>query len=369
MNLKRISKIFGASPPLSRKDISDYGNNPDAATQHDVEAKASSGSFEADAMEGWEAMDYDVKVMQKLDKKFLGSSRIGWYVTGSVVVAATVVSLVLINLNPTENEKTQVAKSDKSDKKVTELMDHQELTLEQSDIVLPDSISDLVDAPVELQIEPKKIQKEFKEMKTAYEYQIPPKIEMIPLDEIRMQIQQLEPKLKEEQKIAAEIYLSNLKLVDYRKYRSEPAVKTKHVVLTGTPANKEGENSDDPVSEMQEIEIPYIEYLSKTMRKFSRGSYKSALSRFDIILSTYKDDVNANFYSGLCLYNLGEYEKAIDRFLACRLSLYSNFDEEAQWMTALSYEELGQTDKAHTYFQKIIDQGGFYKNRAQAKMK
>jgi len=366
MNLKRISKIFGASPPLSRKDITDYGNNPDSATQHDVEAKAASGSFEADAMEGWEAMDYDVKVMRNLDKKFLGSSNIGWYLTGSVVVAATIISLVLINTDTAKDEPTQIAKTDK---KVTQLLDDQELTLEQSDIVLPDSISGLVDAPIELQIEPKKIQKEFKEMKTAYEYQVPPKIEMIPLDEIRMQIQQLEPELKEEHKIAAEIYLSNLKLVDYRKYRSKPAVKTKQVVLTGTPANKEDENSDDPVSEMQEIEIPYIEYISKTMRKFSRGSYKSALSRFDIILSTYKDDVNANFYSGLCLYNLGEYEKAIDRFLACRLSIYSNFDEEAQWMTALSYEELGQTEKARTYFQKIIDQGGFYKKRAQAKMK
>ncbi len=366
MNLKRIYKIFGASPPLSREDITDYGDNPDAATQHRVETKEVSGSFEADAMEGWEAMNYDVGVMKNLDHKFMGSSNIGWYIAGSVVVAATIVTVVLLNSSPEETKNTQVAQADE---KITELLDDQELTLEKTDLVLPDSISEMKDAPVELQIEPKKIENEFKEMQTEYVDKAPPVIEMIPLDKVRMEIRQIEPEVIEKSKSAAEIYLYRLKLVDYRKYRSKPKVKTKQVVLTGTPASKEGKNSEEPVSEMQEIEIPYIEYLSKTMRKFSRGSYKNALTRFDVILETYKDDVNANFYSGLCLYNLGEYEEAIDRFLACRLSVYTNFDEEAQWMTALSYEELGQNDKARIYFQKIIDQGGFYKKRAQSKMK
>lgn len=366
MNLKRISKLFGASPPLSRKEITDYGNNPDAAAQHSVEAKEVSSSFEADAMEGWEAMNYDVGVMRNLDKKFMDSSNIGWYITGSVVVAATIVTTVLWNANPEESKAAQVAQADD---KITELLEDQEVTLEQTDIVLPDSISVLENAPKELQIEPKKIEKEFNEMKTEYIDKTPPPIEMIPLDKVRMQIRHIEPEFIDESKKAAEIYLSRLKLVDYRKYRSTPKVKTKQVVLTGVPANKESEESEDPVSEMQEIEIPYIEYLSKTMKKLSHGSYKNALTRFDVILETYKDDVNANFYSGLCLYNLGQYEEAIDRFLACRLSKFNNFDEEAQWMTALSYEELGQDEKARTYFQKIIDQGGFYKKRAQAKMK
>ncbi len=366
MNLKRISKLFGASPPLSRKNITDYGEGSDASTQHSVEAKGVSSSFEADAMEGWEAMNYDVGVMRNLDKKFMGSSNIGWYITGSVVVAATIVTLVLLNSSPEETEQNQIAHSDE---KITELLEDQEVTLDQTDIVLPDSISNMEDAPKELQIEPKNIEKEFKDMQTEYEFKAPPVIEMIPLDEVRMQIRHVEPEFIEESKTAAEIYLHRLKLVDYRKYRSKPKVKTKQFVLTGTPASKEDEHSEDPEPEMQEVEIPYIEYISKTMRKFSRGSYKNALSRFDVILETYEDDVNANFYSGLCLYNLGEYEEAINRFLACRLSVYTNFDEEAQWMTALSYEELGQNDKARIYFQKIIDQGGFYKKRAQAKMK
>lgn len=365
MNLKRISKIFGASPPLSREDITNYGSNPDSATQQTIEAKQVSSSFEADAMEGWETMNYDVGVMANLDKKFMGTSNFGWYLGGSIVVAAALVTLFFWD-SPVSDLGTQ---GNQPNEKITALLDDQELTLEQSDIVLPDSISEMVIAPQELQIEPKVIQKEFKEMQTEYKEKVPPRIEMIALDEIRIPIKTAKPEIIQEHKTAAEIYLFDLKLIDYRKYRSRQAVKTKSVVLTGTPADRADQNSDETVSEMQEIEIPYIEYLSKTMNKFSRGSLKNALSRFDIILATYNDDVNANFYSGMCLYNLGEYEEAINRFLACRLSIYSNFDEEAQWMTALSYEELGQNDKALKYFKQIVEQGGFYKKRAQAKMK
>ncbi|GAB5418215.1 MAG: hypothetical protein Crog4KO_28460 [Crocinitomicaceae bacterium] len=364
MNLKRITKIFGASPPLSREDITAYGDRPDSAAQHRVESKEVSSSFEADAMEGWESMGYDVKVMRNLDKKFMGSSNIGWYIGSSLVVAAAIVTVFFIDFTP-----EKVTNQNPQKEKITVLLEDQKVTLEQSDIVLPDSISNLVVAPKASQIEPTIMKKEFKQMKTEYEVKVPPRIEMIPLDVIRIPVHETPSKIEQQHKTAAEIYLYDLKLIDYRKYRARPSVKTKQVVLSGTPASKEGEQSEEPTSEMQEIEIPYIEYLSKTMRKFSRGSFKNALSRFDIILSTYKDDVNANFYSGLCLYNLGKYEAAIDRFLACRLSVYSNFDEEAQWMTALSYEELGQDDKARMYFQQIIEQGGFYKKRAQTKMK
>ena len=365
MNLKWISKIFDASPPLNREDITTYSDSSDSMTQHNIEAKQVSSSFEADAMEGWEAMKYDVGVMQSLDKKFMSTSNFGWYMGGSIVVAAAVVTLFVWNTSTTDLNSQGTEPTEK----ITALLDDQEVTLEQSDIVLPDSISEMVEAPQELRIEPKAIQKEFKQMQTEYKVKVPPRIEMIALDEIRIPIKNVEPEIIQTHKTAAEIYLFDLKLIDYRKYRSKPAVKTTQVVLSGVPANKEGEHSEEPVSEMQDVEIPYTEYLSKTMRKFSRGTFKNALSRFDIILTTYGDDVNANFYSGLCLYNLGEYEEAIDRFLACRLSDFSNFDEEAQWMTALSYEELGQTEKARTYFKQIVEQGGFYKKRAQAKMK
>lgn len=367
MNLKWINKIFGRQSGLSREDISNYKNTSDKKLRHSIELKEASSSFDADAMEGWEAMGYDLNKMKRSDARFQGSSHVGWYLgIGGIVITAAIVTMIYV---PSDQDSSDVSITKRTPKKITALLDEQEVTLEQSDIILPDSIYVLTDAPVEKRIEPVVIQEEFKQMKSTYQDQPLPKIEMISLDEMRISEKMKSQTLIRDHSKAKEIYLYNLKLVDYRNYRSKPTVKTKQVVLTGTPASKEGETSTDPITELQEIEIPYVEYLSKTMRKFSIGSYKSALSRFDIILSTYDNDVNANFYSGLCLFNLEKYEAAIDRFLNCRTGKFSNFDEEAQWMTALSYEKLGKQNEANQYFQKIVEQGGFYKKRALAKMK
>ena len=365
MNLNRLYKIFGSSPPLSRKDITEYGKSNDPRAKHSVEMKEASDPFEADAMEGWESMNYDVSAMKNLDKKFLKPSNWGWYVGGTAVVAAAVCTYIAIGSTNIDAGQPE----DQKPEKITSLVEGQELTLEQSDLILPDSISALKDAPIEQQVEVKKIQKEFKEMKNSYTLELPPKVEMLPLENVQIGSLEEKPELIREHRTAAEIYLHDLKLVDYRKYRTKPAIRTKQVVLTGTPANLEDDGSEDVTPQEREIDIPYVEYLDKTMARFSRGSYKNALSRFDIILETYSDDVNANFYSGLCLFNLGEYDAAILRFINCTAGPYSNFDEEAQWMTALCYEESGQTEKARSYFQKIIEQGGYYKKQAIAKMK
>ena len=66
---------------------------------------------------------------------------------------------------------------------------------------------------------------------------------------------------------------------------------------------------------------------------------------------------------------MGEYQQAIDSFKDCIYGPFSNFDEESQWMIALCYEKLGKRDQAKKYFQKIVEQGGYYKNQASAKMK
>lgn len=364
MNLNRLYNIFGKKAPLSRKEISDYGTTSDPSVKHSIDMKDAADPFDADAMEGWEAMNYNVGSMAKLDRKFMKSSSTGWYIGGSVVFVAAIAILVIYNwADPVaQNEAPKV-------EKLTGLLEDQQVVLEQTDVAMPDSITVFENAPKHQRIEVKKMKQEFQEMKSNYEIQLPPRVEILALDKIRITPKNVAPEIIRDHKTATEIYLHDLKLVDYTKYRSKPTVTAKQMVLTGTPANLEGDHSIDVTPEYKDYEIPYIEYLSKTIGRFSSGSYKNALVRFDVILQSYSDDVNANFYSGLCLYNLKQYESAIDRFLNCISGPYSNFDEEAQWMTALSYEKLGNKTQADEYFAKIIEQGGYYKKQASAKMK
>lgn len=364
MNLNRLYNIFGKKAPLSRKEISDYGTTSDPSLKHSIEMKDAADPFDADAMEGWDALNYNVGSMSKLDRKFMKSSSTGWFIGGSAVLVATIV-VVFFYTSPGKETPTDAP----APKHLTGLLEDQQVTLEQTDVAMPDSITVFENAPKHQRIEVKKMKQEFQEMKSNYEVQLPPRVEILGLDKIRITPRNVTPEIIREHKTAAEIYLHELKLVDYTKYRSKPTVTAKQMVLTGTPANLEGDHSADFTPEYKDSEIPYIEYLSKTIGRFSNGSYKNALVRFDVILQSYPDDVNANFYSGLCLYNMKQYESAIDRFLKCIAGPYSNFDEEAQWMTALSYEKLGRKTQAEEYFVKIIEQGGYYKKQASAKMK
>lgn len=364
MNSNRLYNIFGKKPPLSRKDISDYAESQDHDIRHNVEMKEASDAFDADAMEGWEALGYQTTAMKNLDKKFSTSSHFGWYLSGTLVVVAALVAVFLIKTDAPEQLKSEP----QTPTKITQLLEDQEITLEQTDLVLPDSIQQMVDAPKEKQIKVQHIRREFKERQMTPETQLPVEVNVLPTPKIP-EVLTGAPEIVRDHKTASEIYLFDLKLVDYTKYRNAPTIKTKQVVLTGTPANMEDEHSSELDPVYRDIDVPYSDYLNKTMSRFSKGNYKSALTRFDVILQTYDTDVNANFYSGLCLYNLGEYKPASDRFLACILSPYSNFDEEAQWMAALSFEKLGENSKAREYFQKIVEQGGYYKKQAQAKLK
>jgi tetratricopeptide (TPR) repeat protein len=101
------------------------------------------------------------------------------------------------------------------------------------------------------------------------------------------------------------------------------------------------------------------------MEIFSKGNNKKALARFQIILDTYPDDVNANFYAGLCYYNLKEFSSAISSFAKCNDTKFTNFNEEAEWYTAKSYLANGQKAEAKTLFTQIANSNGYYVSQAK----
>jgi len=364
MNLNRLYKMFGSKSRLSREDITTYGSSSDESVKHSIEMQSSSGSFESDAMEGWDQLSYDTSAMKNLDKKFLSSSYTGLYILGAVVVVAVgITSIFLFNGDGNKKKDTQLVSQ--TDTKSTTLNEDQEITLDESDLIIPEPIEEMILVSSDKQLKVSTMQEEFQEMKT-YEPKEEIKVEMLPYRDIYPD--PVAPELERIHDQAKEIYLHDLKLVDYTNYRSKPAVKSKQLVLTGTPANMEGEHSGQADPIWKDVEIPYSSYIDKSIAIFSKGSYKRALTRFETVIDTYRDDVNANFYSGLCLYNLGEYEKSIDAFKNCIHGPFSNFDEESQWMIALNYEKLGEITQANKYFTLIIEQGGFYKKQASDKM-
>lgn len=364
MNLNRLYKMFGSKSRLSREDITNYGSTSDESIKHSIEMQSSSGSFESDALDGWDQLSYDTSILKKLDKKYLSTSYTGLYILGAIIGIGITSVFLLINSGEESNSAPQQVQADT---RRTSLMEDQEITLDKSDLIIPEPIEKMNLAPKSSQVEVKTVKAEFQDMKKSYIPNEAMEIEMLPYLDIYPK--PVVPELDRVHDHAKEIYLHDLKLVDYSSYRSKPEVKTKQLILTGTPANMEGQHSEEAEPIWKEVAIPYSTYIDKSISIFSKGSYKRALTRFETVIETYHDDANANFYSGLCLYNLGEYHKSIDSFKNCIYGPYSNFDEESQWMIALCYEKLGKRDQAKKYFQKIMEQGGYYKNQASAKMK
>lgn len=364
MNLNPLYNMFSSKPKLRRDDIAKYGSTSDQRIKHSIEMQSSSDSFESDAMDGWDQLSYDTSIMKDLDRKFLKRSYTGYYILS---VLGTVAITIVVFLNNSSNNHKNSNKPAQEKIHMSSLTEDQEITLDESDLIIPSPIEKMKLAPIKHQVKVTTIQDEFQERKTTYMPEEEIKIEMLPFIDLYPQPEA--PKLEKAHDRAKEIYLHDLKLVDYTSYRSKPTMKTKQATLTGTPANMEASNSDEIETVWKEVDVSYSFFIDKSIAIFSKGSYKKALARFETVIETYHDDVNANFYSGLCLYNLGEYEKSIDAFKNCIYGPFSNFDEESQWMIALSYQKLGQKDQAKKYFLKIIEQGGFYKNQAATKMK
>lgn len=366
MSLNRLYNIF-KSDRLERSDVEAYSQSTDSSAKNAIEQKAMNDSFDNDAMEGWEELSFDTSVMANLDKKFAPAKGLSLFkLIGGIALVSSAVIAILYFTVFNEPSNSSIASVDKDETQTVKPQQKQMIILDESDVSLPEPIEQMVHAPKAEQVEAKQMSQEFQDIITfriespKLPTQALPKVNPLPNPQ---------PEIVKDHKAAKEIYLHSMKLVDYRKYREKPEIKTKQLMLTGTPANQEDEYTEEEDPVWRNVDVPYIEYLDKSISTFERGNYKKALSRFETILETYADDVNANFYAGICLFNLREYSKAIDHFSKCLDGKFSNFDEEAQWMMAESYEKSSSKSKAKELYELIAAGNGFYANQAKSKIK
>lgn len=315
--------------------------------------------FDRDALEGWQDSHVSFSKMKQLDRKMhFPRTNFTPYIIGLSIAAIITLAFILIpgTNNHPEKEKQILVK------------------LENTDINIPEEIDTLIAIPQKDQITVHEIrtsQNEIKNLpvedKKEENIEIPfPELVLEPLPPLIEQ----KPVTVSKQKIAKEIYLQDLKAIDYSQYRSKPTVQIEQIILTGIPADQE--DKDDIVPEepqMKLVNIPYMDYLDKSLNYTNRGKWKQALSRFNEIIKNYPDDVNARFYAGWCYYNLGQYNDACVNFSACLQLEFSNFNDEAEWYLAESRLANGDKSSAKELFIKIKNQKGFYSKQAEKVLK
>lgn len=344
---------------LSRRQIESYRHADEAGKRH-VEGHLQD-DFEQDALDGWMESGLSIaEGMHRADKRFRFKNH---WLTASVIVLVT--GGILLALLFSGNNVAPVSPPHAKEKV--------RLSIEQSDAVIETAIDTLTELPKERQIAAVTIKTTQQEIKKRPEEKAPITAEDFPvvlLEPLKID-EEIAPAKTSLRKLAKEIYLHDLKLIDYRQYRSKPpVVKTERIILTGTPANSEERGtSSDAETEITKVDIPYIDYIDKTMDYVNRGKWKQALQRLQLILVTYPDDLNAHFYAGLCSYNLQQYDNAKQHFASCLQLEYTNFNEEAAWYLAQSLLANGEKAAAKELFMKIRSQKGFYAKQAETFLK
>lgn len=167
-------------------------------------------------------------------------------------------------------------------------------------------------------------------------------------------------------------YLLDYKVVDYAvEYQNEEDFK-KSAETDATPVdffNKEQKVEAEKSLEQTVIKETYKEVLERAIVNFKSLAYKEALVDFEIILTKHPKDVNALFYGALSYYNLKDYKKALSKLDAVLKNPQTEFNQETKWNKALTLIELKEISKAKVLLQEIIDEKGFYHQRAQDKLK
>lgn len=376
--LNLLNRIFGPKKPLSRQEIEDYKSG--TGNTHDIESKAASSDFNDQALEGWKTSTSSVNDgMSSTDKKmdqFVnngntgGSSNAGMTLS-FILFSATMFALIVFTYqgNSAVEKKPEIAEV-LDDKKETENSRIEEVDfytaispekqITSNELIKNQEINKVGRIAPEL-----KQAKKTEKVKVETEPQVDGEI----AEEIQLPIQSSgkipnSSKTTLVYKNAKEVYLSDLKNVDYRAYRNRP-IKVRNALEVGIPASQSSKDDKQEFPSLQMTEITYIDYLTTSSEYFSNGQFKLALKHYLTILDTYPDDVNANFYGGLCYFNLGKFEEATLLLKKSYTLGYGNFREEARWFSARAHIERKNDIKAKYLLNEIIEEGGFYSEKAK----
>ncbi|MBK9147332.1 MAG: hypothetical protein IPM12_05855 [Flavobacteriales bacterium] len=161
------------------------------------------------------------------------------------------------------------------------------------------------------------------------------------------------------------VFLHDLKLIHPKElYTADPVLALADAGVSARYADRAMQQG----AAGEAIRLGYLEFMDEAIGRFARNDHKGCLDDLRFVLLQYPDDANALFYAGLCSHNLGMHARA--RVLLHRAAVHpvDVFDEEAAWYHALTLEKLGERDAAREAFSRIASQGGFYAERAIAKL-
>jgi len=337
-----------------------------------LEREAAENPFLQDALDGYEFQKSGINYYKtNLKNKFLRKKYISYSILSIIALVVLFFGYTFFNKVGLTPDITKV-KTNQQNKRVKKPQITEQIE------VIPLGIDTLVLIEKSQEIRANNIVEDFKN-NPDFNTELVTKIDSVKNDHTIIEIADLniEEEIEEidlakhKKKIYPFKYFYNMAVVDYTHFenRTQTIQKTTYL-FSGVDASLESEHSNNQTQFTEKVvKVSYMDYLKESMYYFSKGKYKNALKRFDVIASQYKNDYNALFYGGLSNYNLKRFNFALLNFTTIIDQGESPFYDEALWYRAKTNIKLGQTTSAKTDLEMVIINNGFYTDKAIALLK
>jgi tetratricopeptide (TPR) repeat protein len=161
------------------------------------------------------------------------------------------------------------------------------------------------------------------------------------------------------------VFISNLKVTNYRMYYFKQAQSIDLSINTGVAAQYESSANVEHFYVNPSESYMAHKIVQRAMKLFSTKHYVNCIEELDLLYQFNKNDANAQFYLGMCYYLTGKYASAQSYFEKNLDNDNNIFHQESDYYLALCLLNTRQTDKALEQLQSIVNAKGFYSARAQ----
>lgn len=161
------------------------------------------------------------------------------------------------------------------------------------------------------------------------------------------------------------IFIHNLKVTNYRMYYFKYNESIDLSINMGLSAQY-GSNADIERQQLNRSNSYFAhKIIQKAMWLFNSKNTVSCIEELSLLYDFNPDDANAQFYLGMCYYQLGKYSLA-NRYFQKNLDNINNiFHQESEFYQALCLLNTNQSSEAAKQLQNIISNKGFYSIRAK----
>ena len=160
------------------------------------------------------------------------------------------------------------------------------------------------------------------------------------------------------------VFISNMKVTNYKLYYFKRNEGINLVVNTGVSAQYENRSTIENASLLKNSAYFAHKIIQRAMRLFDNKDYVACADELTLLYKFNKDDANAQFYLGLCYFQLGKFSIAQSFFNKNADNSINIFHQESAFYEALCLINLNQAELAKAQLERIVANKGFYADRA-----